>query len=204
MKIFPILIALACMSNMASADIRGNCPTCPPVSGNIMDILSGLTEEPAKFAHRSTVIQLGIGFRSNVNLIDRSQELNQLDVKMVTPSLSLTIEKNVGKNIGIGMTLGNRIWQVPKFNYQYRYYTGGLRATYHFNVMEKLDPYIGGAATYHRMSLTNGEKNVHESKIAGSIVLGARYYLTEHIGGFFEIGNDATGWFKAGFTFYIP
>ncbi|MEO1259842.1 MAG: hypothetical protein AAFZ15_13700 [Bacteroidota bacterium] len=175
-----------------------------PPPFDVLGWLGELFEEPEKFGHKSWVIQPGIGIRSNVNLSDRAQELNQLDVNMVTPALSLTIEKNIGHNIGVGLTFGNRIWRVPKFNYQYRYYLGSLRGTYHFNIMDKLDPYIGGAVSFRRISLTNLEQSTHESKVAGSFIFGARYYLTNHLGGFVEIGDDAMSWFKAGISFYLP
>jgi opacity protein-like surface antigen len=203
MKNIVYLFAIACIPNLGMAESGESLSTFPnPPS--FIGWLEDLFSEPDKFLHRSTVFQFGIGLRSNVNLLDKAQELNQFDARTLTPALSLTLEKNIGNNIGVGITLGNRIWRVPKLNYQYRYYTGGLRATYHFNVMDKLDPYVGGAVSYHRVSLTNLERNTSQSKVTGSVVLGARYYLTEHLGGFFEIGNDAMSWFKAGMVFYLP
>ncbi len=147
---------------------------------------------------------MGIGFRSDINLAERAQELDQLDVEMVVPAMSLTYEKNIGNNIGLGITLAAQIWKVPVFNYQYRYYSGGLRATYHFNIHEKLDPYIGGALSYRRMSLTNQDQNTQNWKVTGSWLLGARYYLDDSLGGFMEVGNDALTWFKVGLTYYMP
>lgn len=168
------------------------------------DWLYELVEEPAKFAHRSSTFQLGIGFRSDIDLKERVAELDQLDTKVLLPAISLTYEKNVGKNIGIGLSVATQIWKVPLFNYQYRYYSGSLRATYHLNTIDKLDTYIGGALTYRQLNLTNKSDHTKNSKVSGSILIGARYYFNENFGCFLEIGNDALTWFKVGAVFYLP
>ena len=162
-----------------------------------------LFEEPDFFEKNSYSILLGVGFRSTVDLDQRSAELNQVDVKTMVPAVHLIVERQVWNNIGAGLSLGTQIWSVPILDYQYRYYTGGLRATYHFNVLDKLDPYVGMGATYRRMELTNNDRNVVESKFTGHFILGVRYYLTNTIGAYLEMGDDTTSWFKFGVSFYL-
>ncbi len=200
LTLFILLFVFICQ---AKSELESNCQLYPPPL-DFFDWLSEIIEEPEKFGPKSSVFQLGIGFVSDVNLANRVQELDQLDVKMITPALSITYERNVWNNVGVGITLANQIWRVPVFNYQYRYYSGGIRATYHFNILDKLDPYVGGSVSFRFLSLTNKQENIHHSKVSGSWVIGARYYLTERFGGFFEAGDDALSWFKIGLTYYIP
>lgn len=163
-----------------------------------------LFEEPEMFEDKSWAVQLGAGFRSDVKLKEAARELDQLDATALLPALSLTIEKNTWKNLGLGLTLGAQAWRVPVFGYQYHYYAGSLRGAYHLNVHERLDPYLGLAFTFRYLELRNGNENVHNTKIAGAWLLGARYYLNGWLGGFLEIGDDALSWFKGGLVIYLP
>jgi hypothetical protein len=163
-----------------------------------------LFDELERFEEKSMVLQLGIGIGSDIDLNELSVEVNQLDVEPFIPALSITLEKNVWNNLGVGLTLGGRVWEVPIFDYQYRYYIGSLRSAYHFNIMDKLDPYIGASATFRYLELTNTETKINNTKLTASMLVGARYYLTERLGGFIEIGNDALSIFKTGLVFYMP
>lgn len=163
-----------------------------------------LFDEPEQFEASSSVWQFGIGFRSDLNLQVTSDAVNQLDVKGLLPALTLTYERQVWNNVGVGLTVGYQMWKVPIFGYQYRYYTGALRAAYHFNVTDQLDPYIGGCATFRRLDLANDGNNLHNWKITGSFLIGVRYYLSERFGLVFEIGDEGPSWFKGGVAFYLP
>ncbi len=159
--------------------------------------------EMEKFEERSTVIQLGIGLRSDIDLVNEVNDNYQLEVETLLPALSVTIDKNIWNNLGLGLTIGARLWKVPKFNYQYRYFSGGLRVAYHFNIIEQLDSYVGMGVTFRYLTLANTQKNIHNTKINGNIIIGARYYFSEKFGGFLELGNDALTWFKGGLCYYI-
>ena len=179
-----------------------NCPTCPPEI-DWGDWSEKIFNAPDFFSQKSSVLQLGIGFLSNVNLSDVAQQQDQLDTKLMIPSISLTYERNVWKNFGVGLTIAHQVWKVPVFGYQYRYYSGSLRTTYHLGILEKLDPYMGLTLGYRYMSLTNKSQNVHQSHVQASWVLGARYYFSNRFGGFLEFGDDALTWGKLGISYYL-
>lgn len=162
-----------------------------------------LFEEVEYFEEKSKVWQIGIGFRSDVPLQEQAEANDQLDVRFLTPALSLTYEKNVWNNLGVGFTVAGQLWRVPVFRYQYRYYTGGLRVAYHLNVAEQLDPYFGFGGTFRYLELSNNQSNEHNTKITAHWLLGARYYYAEHAAAFFEAGNDSPTWFKAGLALYF-
>ena len=173
----------------------------PPI--NIDWDWKALLEEPNFFAEESSIIQIGVGLLSTVNVKDRAAEQDLIDVDFFIPSLHLMYERQVWKNLGAGASFSTQIWEVPTLGYQYRYYTLGLRAAYHLNIIDQLDPYIALGTTYRRMVLTNSNRNISESKMTFHIVIGGRYYFTEKIGGHLEIGNDMTSWFKLGLSYYI-
>ncbi len=170
---------------------------------DILDDLKNLFEEPYFFEDKSFVLQIGVGFRSDVDLENIALENDGLDIKTIIPALSIIGEKNIGSNIGVGFGLGAQLWNVPVFDYKYRYFTGSLRAAYHFNVIEKLDPYAGAAATFRYFDLTNSSENQPNTKITAMWIVGARYYLSDGLGVFIEAGNDTPTWFKGGISFYM-
>lgn len=164
---------------------------------------SELFDELEFFEEGSKVWQFGIGFRSDVPLQEKAAALDQLDVKILTPAISLTYEKNIWNNLGLGFTAAGQIWRVPVFKYQYRYYTGGLRLAYHFNIVDELDPYIGLGGTFRYLELSNNETNTHNTKVTAHWLAGLRYYYGEKASVFFEAGNDIPTWFKVGLTRYV-
>lgn len=187
------------------ADSRKGRPVMPaPFDAAFSRDWEDLFEEPEFFEERGAVIQSGIGIRSTVDLEDQAAALDQVDVKPLFPAVNLTVERQVWRNFGAGLTLGTQFWTVPVLKYQYRYYTGGLRAAYHFNITDKLDPYLGVGATYRLMQLTNTERNISESMITAHFIAGARYYLTDVVGAYLEVGGHSTSWFNLGLCFYIP
>lgn len=151
-------------------------------------------DEVPKFERGNAVLSFGIGLKSDV-------QFTEYDTKLLLPALSLSFEKPIAKNIGLGLILGAQINKIPVFNYQYRYYTGGLRATYHFNFLEQLDTYIGATGTFRYMEITNTERREYKTKITPSWLIGARYYFKERMGAFVEVGNDAMTHYKLGLCF---
>ncbi|WP_017256992.1 outer membrane beta-barrel protein [Pedobacter arcticus] len=72
--------------------------------------------------------------------------------------------------------------------YKLKYIIAGVRASYHFDFgVEKLDPYLGAMLGYNKVSYDSGYTG-SASGVAYSGHAGARYYFTEKIGGFAEVG----------------
>lgn len=181
----------------------GQSEISPAASIDFLDDLEDIFDEPEYFEEGSSVIQFGAGMYATVNIAERAAELDQVDTKLLMPGVHLMYERQLAQNIGIGLSLGAQIWKVPVLNYQYRYYTAGLRAAYHLNILEKLDPYFGIAGTYRTVVLTNKNRNESNGKVTAHFIGGARYYFSEKIGAYFEFGNDMTGKLKLGVAFYF-
>jgi hypothetical protein len=82
------------------------------------------------------------------------------------------------------------------FKARYTYFLIGARAAYHFDLgVDKLDPYAGAMLGYNAASLTlDPDPGPPFNNIAagGGVILGgfvgARYYVTDNIGAFAELG----------------
>lgn len=166
-----------------------------------------LFTEPDFFEKNSAVFQFGIGFINTVNLAARASELDQIDVDPITPGINFLYERQVWNNFGAGIIFGAQFWKVPVLDYQYQYYTAGLRVNYHLNpgldALKKFDPYVGSAAVYRMMVLTNTNRNISKSDITFHLIAGVRYYLGTHWAAFAEIGDDTTSGLKVGMTYYM-
>lgn len=169
------------------------------------DLFEDLFDEPDYFENKSYNLQFGIGFRSDITVTAQAKENDQLEIKSVIPAFSLVYEKNVWKNMGLGIGLGGRLWGVPVYNYQYRYFTGSLRATYHLNISDKFDPYIGLAGTFRYFDIVNDfSDREYNTKITATWLVGTKYYFSNRFGVFLEAGDDALSWFKGGISIYFP
>lgn len=203
MRIFIFLFFIINLTNSSAQSMKTLSSVDSSPATGIVDWASGLLDEPSHFGYRSTVLQLGLGFASNVNLKEQALLLDGWDAKLLSPAVNLTFEKNVWNNLGVGITLANQNWQVPEFGYRYLYFSGGLRASYHLNTIDNLDTYLGIIATYSRMHLTNGSFNTFNHTVTASWIFGARYYFKERTGVFLEIGDDGLSYLKTGLSFYF-
>ena len=149
-------------------------------------------EEVEKFEEGSTIVQFGVGFRSDV-------VLENYNKRYMFPALSLLIERPILQNTGLGVIIGTQWWNIPDFDFQYRYYSGGLRLSYHFNILDLLDPYVAFGLNYKRVILTNGEGGrLFEHKMDYNLIFGTRYYFTDSWGAHLELGSDNLSWVRIG------
>lgn len=154
-------------------------------------------DEVEQFEPQSFIFQLGFSLLSDID--NPNQDLLTLQV----PGVHLLMEKCILKNVGIGLKLGTNWWKADKLNYNYRYHSVGLRGTYHFNLLEKLDPYVGANLTGRYFRIGNGEEGVSELNVAPGLVFGTRYYLSDKIAAFAEFAEDGIGKIHLGFTLKI-
>ena len=154
-------------------------------------------DEVEQFESGSFIVHLGTSFISDINLDTEDLLNNNL------PALELLFENAVAKNIGVGLKLGTKWWKAEKIGYNYRYHTAALRATYHFNVIERLDPYLGANVAGRYFGIGNGDQNVNEIKVTAGLVIGARYYLTDSLAAFTEFAEDGIGKIHLGITFKL-
>jgi hypothetical protein len=139
------------------------------------------------FMARALVVHLGGSLISDLDLDNRDM------LRLQVPGVHLALDKSLGNNIGLGMKVGTKWWRAEKVGYRYRYVTVALRATYHFNLLDRLDPYLGLALTARRFSIGNGHESVGELRAGAGFVVGTRYYLTERLGAFLEYAGDGIG-----------
>lgn len=158
---------------------------------------SDLFEEVEKFERQSFILHLGTSFVDDIVLPD--DEFLSLQL----PALHIFMEKCIAKNVGLGIKLGTKWWKAEKLNYNYRYYSIGIRGTYHFSVLEKLDPYLGANITGRGLWVGNGNDNVNEMDFRAGAIIGARYYLTDGLGLYGEFAEDGIGKIQIGLTLKI-
>lgn len=158
--------------------------------------LGSLFEELPKFEKGSVIAHLAVGFKSD-------SKITEFENKVSLPALTVTIDKAIVKNIGFGVIAGIQMWTVPIYNYTYRQYNLGLRLSYHLNITEKLDPYIAVGGTLRYMDVKADEYYNKKMRVAPTLLFGTRYYLSDKMGLFGEIGDDVLTWFKGGLVFKL-
>lgn len=156
---------------------------------------SDLFEEVETFEPASFIMHIGTSLASDIELGETADYLTT-----EIPGVHLSVEKCILKNVGIGLKLGTHWWKAEKLNYGYRYYSVGLRATYHLNVHEKVDPYFGINLTGRGLWIGNGERNVNNITVKNGALIGGRYYLGERFALFGEYAEDGIGKVHFGIT----
>ena len=134
-----------------------------------------------------------------------------------TPALSLSFDHGFKEGLGPGTIGLGGLVGYKGYNYKY---AGGtykstwnnflvsVRGTYHYNVLEvpKLDTYAGLSIgvrvqtwkdTFYDNNLTGYASN--STYVTSGIFVGARYFLTDNIGAFTELGYDMN-FLKLGLT----
>jgi hypothetical protein len=154
-------------------------------------------EEVETFLPGSLTAQLGVTLGNDLKLENRDV------LSLQIPGIHLLLDKSIGKNIGLGLRVGAKGWRADKIAYNYRYFSAAVRGTYHINLFERLDPYLGMAVTGRRFSIGNGEELVSDIRVGVGIVAGARYLFTERLGGFLEFAGDGIGGVHTGIALKI-
>lgn len=158
-----------------------------------------LFDEPEAFDFGTFVFSGAIALRSNNGISFRNSVVQ-------VPPLTLILEYPIAQNIGIGLSGGFMRWFPNKeSNTVYSYYTLSPRAAYHINLGDAFDLYAGISINGRMVTAgaRNSSNSINRKKIDVSPYLGLRYYFTNVLGAFLELGGDGTGCFKAGFALRI-
>lgn len=149
--------------------------------------------ELPKFDKGTGVWSIAYALRSDV-------DKHTPNLQTTIPALTLSYERSVGYNIGLGGRVGYNSWQVLDSKCQIHYYALSLRAAYHLHISERLDPYLGVAATARGATML--DEHLSETKIKPGVnsFFGLRYYLKNRFALFGEVGADMMGWFHLGFN----
>ncbi|GAA4382536.1 hypothetical protein [Hymenobacter koreensis] len=163
------------------------------------------------FVKGSTAINLGVGLGLGYGYYGGSLK--------ATPAMSLSVERGFIEGlgpgtIGIGALIGYKGYSYDYGGSQYKAKWTNLlvsaRGTYHYNILEnpKLDTYAGISVgvrmqtwkdTYY--DNTPGLKDYSSSSayVTSGFFIGGRYFFTDNIGAFSEIGYDMN-YLKLGLT----
>lgn len=132
--------------------------------------------------------------------------------------VSLSYERQaIAPNLTIGGVLGymSHSYSTLNLNYQYSVFLFGARASFHFNELlskaanmdvENLDLYAGGGLAYQSISWnTNfahlGASSNFDSRLRPLFHIGSRYYFTDHVGAFLELGDIGLSTLHIGVAF---
>ena len=173
---------------------------------------SSLMTPGKSFDKGTSVINLGVGFGYSIGYGSGSSS---------SPVISGTYEYGVAKAgpgvIGVGLALGYQGSSYTYSDYQYTYKERwttsafGLRGTYHpdFCNGKKYDVYGVLQLTYYNYGYSYSSNPVNpyyqfrsslNNGLGLGILVGGRYYFTDNIGAFLELGYDIS-YLKLGVSF---
>jgi hypothetical protein len=134
--------------------------------------------------------------------------------RQLFPPVGLNYERHIWNNFGARLSLATHWWEEDKALVQsssqiftelfrYQYWTVGAGLTYHFNITEKFDPYIGymGAYRYARAACDCVEES--RNLRSDDYIIGVRFFPLEKIYLSAELGHHGVGYVKFGLGFKI-
>jgi hypothetical protein len=139
--------------------------------------------------------QVGIGFISTLEDVNGDSPVG-MTFPLTTPPVCIILEYGITDQFSIGGYFGK-----AKNNAYYHDIYGehklgtishsviGGRVAYHFEISSKFDTYAGGMLGYDLVNVKGyDDSEASRSGLTYNILVGGRYYLTDNIGGFLEIG----------------
>ena len=146
------------------------------------------------FNEGTSVVQLGAGIGSDFGL-----------------PLGLSYEYGISDKIGIGGYVGyaskSYTTGFSAFDYKVTYMIFGAKGNYHFYQSDKIDAYGGVLLGYNSAKVTydNSSSGFTAPSYGGAVfggTVGARYYFTESIAAFAEVGYGI-GYLTAGLAYKL-
>lgn len=143
------------------------------------------------YSQGDNLLNVGLGIGSNLSASGLTQTL---------PPIGISYEKGIKDKISVGGYVGMAGASSESFGWKwtYSYIVVGARGSYHFSMSnDKFDPYVGLMAGYNAASVTVTKPagwagpDIAAASAGGVIFgghIGARYYFTEKIGAFAELG----------------
>ena len=164
--------------------------------------------EVPKFSNGSTTYQAGFGLNSIIAIKKMALQNDGFEAKPLLPAVGFGIEKCIGHNLGLGLSIGTQMWRVPKievfdekFRFKYRLFAIGVAGKYHLNIGKKWDSYVGLGISYRYMDITRSIRSLDSNWNIGLTTLwGISYYPQSNWGLFLEIGSATTSVYRLGAT----
>jgi hypothetical protein len=150
-------------------------------------------QEPT-FSKGDKVLNLGLGLGSTL--------YSGTYYKTTLPPISASLEFGVVDNVlekgsvGVGPYVGfsSHKWEYSGWGYKYTNIVVGVRGSFHYPLLNKLDTYTGLLLGYDIVSakefgtLVGYDYGVSSSGIAWSWFVGGRYWFSEKVAGMLELG----------------
>lgn len=155
-------------------------------------LMAGISVSASGQAYKQGDKQLNVG-------LGLGSTLSGSGFTSVVPPIGISFEYGLKEKISVGGYLGysSASYEAFAWKWNYSYVIIGARGSYHFATSDKLDPYAGLLLGYNAASVSITKPAGYtgpelKSASAGGVVIGghigARYYFTEKIGGFAELG----------------
>lgn len=130
----------------------------------------------------------------------------------IIPAVSLNFEKHLFSNLSLRAQLSTDWWEKeivlarsPERDfteqYNFQYWTLGAGATWHIQINERIDPYVGMLLTYRHIYAVCECSGEHRARVTTDFLIGARYFLNDRFFASLEIGKHGTGSYNAGIGF---
>lgn len=187
----------------------------------ILMIGTGITARAQAFEQSNSIISVGYGFPNVFKSVYSIYDLFGGYSSSGFGPINAKYEYAVTDNIGVGVIASYLSYKV-RWDYDdgsgtvyEEGYKGSLfailvRANYHFATGDKLDPYVGVGAGYINYgfdyyntdpSYAGGDLSVsYGAPLAYGASVGARYYFTDNIGAYAELGWDALSLMQIGLS----
>jgi len=159
-----------------------------------------LSAQTSTFDKGTKVLNLGIGLGGNYySAWSGSSHTPLLAASFDVSILDEVLDKG---SIGVGGYLG---FQSAKYDYNGSYgwkqtsILIGPRGTFHYPLLDKLDTYAGLLLGYHivKWTYTGNWGVINQDNSANALYfsgfIGARYYFTNNIGAYLELGSGSLG-----------
>ena len=150
-----------------------------------------LVAQDAVFSKGDKVLNLGLGLGSTLY----SGTYYKTTVPPITASLEFGVVDNVLEkgSIGVGPYLGFASHKYEYFGYGWKYTNiiVGVRGSFHYPLVKKLDTYTGLLLGYDIVSVTDIGTPIGSatgSGIAWSWYIGGRYWFSDKVAGMLELG----------------
>lgn len=153
-------------------------------------LLRAQTDSKSTYSVGTNIVSAGIGLGSSIAGYTYGSQ---------SPAISLQYERGVADAgpgvIGIGGYLGFKTYKYSSsaYSYKWQYTIIGIRGLYHLTSIkvDNLDVYGGIMVSYNNLHFSDTDTNsgANYGSAAGfSIFAGGRYYFTDKIGAFVELG----------------
>ena len=174
---------------------------------------TSFAQETTAYTKNSSVISAGVGIvniwksflRDAVSYPPSTYKVSATGPFTLIYEYGFTNRISGGVALGYSEVIGNFNGYGEKFEEKLTNFSAILRANFHIGRFKKFDPYIGGGAGYYAFKYTNDRNLSDDGKIPAAFGLsaqaGTKYYVTNSLGLFAELGYVGGSLGQLGFSY---